>query len=246
MRTVICQSHGPHAPPWQGECTASVRAWAAARGFDYRFVGDALFEALPDWYRRKTRERPMVAADLGRLLLASELLGDWERVVWLDADVLVWDPAALELPAVPYAFGREVWVHPRDGRLRAHKKVHNALCLFTRGNPFLDFYIHACESLVARAPDPPPHLVGPRLLAPLHNLLQFPLVESVGSLSPFVLRDLADGGGPALELHRRASPVLAAANLCASLVGVDYDGAHLAEDALCAAIRALSRGGVRA
>lgn len=235
-RLVVLQSYREtDVPPWIEACLASVRGWADRCGHAYRFEGDALFDRLPVWYRAKAAGRPMVAADLARLLWAREVLEEADRVLWLDADVLLW--GMLRLPPTDYAFGREVWVQRGP---KAYRKVHNALAFFARGNPVLDFYIHACERLVERVEPPiPPQLVGPRLLGSLHNLLHFPLVDAVGSLSPLVLRDLLDGGGPALDCLLAASPALVGANLCAALAGTDYDGARLDDDDLLAAVEAL-------
>ena len=45
---------------------SSVEQWALASGYDYRLLGDELFEAVPDWYMSKVRGRMPIAADLGR------------------------------------------------------------------------------------------------------------------------------------------------------------------------------------
>lgn len=251
MRTLVFQSWRSGAgPAWVRTCLASVEAWAEARGHAHQLIGDELFDGLPRWYRDKTVGHPIIAADLARLLTARDLLasGDWDRVVWLDADVLVFDPDRLVLPPTPYAFGREVWVQ-RDarGKLKAYRKVHNALCVFERGNPVLDFLAHATESLVGRYQEPlPPTVVGPRLLGHLHNLVQFPLAGSVGSLGPLVLRDVLAGGGEALALHRaQQDGPLCAANLCASMVADGHDEVRLDEGQMTEACRLLTRHGRR-
>ena len=50
---------------------ASVERWAMANGYDYRSMGDELFDAVPDWYMRKVRGRMPIAADLARLQSVS-------------------------------------------------------------------------------------------------------------------------------------------------------------------------------
>jgi hypothetical protein len=48
-RTVVYQSYRTRdVPAWIATCMHTVRAWAASRGFDYRFIDGRLFDrALP-------------------------------------------------------------------------------------------------------------------------------------------------------------------------------------------------------
>ncbi len=229
-RRLVIQSHRQPLPwPWLENCLATVRGWAEANDFDYRFVDDALFETLPSEVRRKTRERPVVASDLARLLAIREALAaGYDAVVWMDADSLVIDPWRLQIPDVPYALGREVWVQPESRGYRARVKVHNAFLLFQAGNPFLDFYIHAADRIIRRHDGTMvPQLVGPKLLTVLHNIIAFPVVEEAAMLSPAVAgdllanagSDLGAGASPALDLFRaRCVAAPAVVNLCGSLV----------------------------
>jgi len=233
MKTIVYQSYRcENVAPWIGLCMDSVCAWAQKIGADYRFYGDEMFDRVPDWYLEKTRERLVVATDLGRLMLARELLAEgYERVVWCDADMLVFDPHGFQLNIDrEYAFGREVWIQYDDKkRLKAYSKIHNALCVFVQGNSFLDFYIHACLSIVERIDTlMVPQIVGPKFLSAIHNIVACPVVEEAGMCSPLVVRDVLAGGGPALEMLRDCSGVeLCAANLSASLEGVACDGVNL-------------------
>lgn len=218
----MLQSHRLPLPwSWLDDCLASVRDWAAANGFLYRFLDDALFAVLPADIRDKTRGQPVVASDLARLLVIRKALEDGhEAVVWLDADTLVIDPGSLRLPDESYAMGREVWVQRHGGGYRAYVKVHNAFLLFRAGNPLLDFYVHAAERILRRhRGDMAPQLIGPKLLTALHNMMSFPVSEAAAMLSPAVMDDLVAGDGPALALFRsRSAMAPAAVNLCGSLV----------------------------
>jgi hypothetical protein len=223
VNTLVIQSHRDPLPAaWIARCLASVRAWAAAWGFDYRFLGDELLARVPPRLRAKTRERMVVATDYARLVVLREAFAaGYERAVWCDADFLVIDPGRLVLPEESYAFGREVWIQPEGRRLRARIKVHNAFMVYSRGNPFLDFYLHGAERILDAHRGPMvPQLVGPKLLTALHNLIGCPVVEAAAMLSPTVEADLLDGDGAALALLRRHSPAApAGANLSASTVG---------------------------
>lgn len=243
--TLVLQSQRMPLPAsWLARCLESVRGWAAYHGFDYRFEDDALFRHLPADLAARTGPQPVIAADLARLAALQAALDEgYATVVWLDADTLVFQPAALRLPDAAYCLGREVWVQRQSGRLRAYVKVHNAFLLFRAGNPFLAFYRHAAERIVGAHTGPMvPQLVGPKLLTALHNLIGCPVAERAAMLSPLVAADLLTGGGPALDLFRERSVATPAAfNLCASLVGRE-----LAETALEAVIDRLLDSGADA
>ena len=76
----------------------------------------------------------------------------------------------------------------------------------------------------------PNQIVGTKFLTALHNIVAFPLINSVGMLSPVVLRDIALGGGDAVDRLIEESPdPLAAVNLCMSLVGGAGGGVQLSD-----------------
>ncbi len=220
---VVIQSHrSPLPAPWYDACIASVSSWAAGRGFAYRWLGDELFAPLAAELRARLAARPVIASDLARLLsLRSALEEGFAAAIWMDADTLVLRPEALEVPPSDHAFGREVWVQQSaKGRLRSYEKIHNAFLKFAAGNPVLEFYIYAASRLLERHRGPMvPQLIGPKFLATLDNIIEFPVLEEAAVLSPLVIEDLLAGGGPALELFlagSRAAP--AAVNLCGSMV----------------------------
>ena len=233
--TLVLQSHREPLPfPWLAQCLASVRDWAAAQGYDYRFIGDELFDHLPPAIARRPELPLVVRTDLARLLaLRAALEAGYRAAVWCDADCVCFAPDAFKLPDTDFALGREVWIQQGSGEaLRAYVKVHNAFLLFRRGNSFLDFYIGAATRLL-HALDGAcvPQFIGPKFLTAVHNIALCPVAENAGMLSPPVVADLLRGGGPALDLFRRRStqPV-AMANVCTSLVtSGELDQADAAE-----------------
>jgi hypothetical protein len=219
--TLVIQSHRHPLPyTWMHPCLDSVQGWARDSGFEYRFLDDALFDHVDTDLRDKLRDRPVIASDLARLRWMQQLLEcEFECVVWCDADFLIFDRAAFELPQTDYALGREIWVQ-RDGeRLQVFPKVHNAFLMFRRGNAFLDFYADTAARLLhLNQGRMPPQFIGPKLLSALHNIAQCPVMDLAGMLSPAVIRDLLAGGGAALDRFRQASPLApVGANLSASL-----------------------------
>jgi len=252
MTPVVIQSYRTSAvAPWIETCLESVRQWTAAQGFRYRFVGDEIFQMVPAWYGDNAGHRAPVVTDLARLLLIrEELAGGAGQAIWLDADVLVFDPARLSVPAgMGYAFGREFWVQPAGetagrGKLKVYRNVHNAISVFEPANAFLEFYIHACERIIGGANGSVPNqVVGTKFLTALHNIMGFHLIDAVGMFSPLVIRDVTAGGGPALDRLWAVSPApLAAANLCSSLVGGEADGVDLSDAVMMIACEKLLSG----
>ena len=237
MPTLVIQSYRTKAVPvWIETCMRSVCNWAHGAGFRYEFVGDEIFDLLPDDYRSAAAGRVPILTDLGRLLLIRRALeGPFARAIWVDADVLMFNSDLLRVPGnIGYAFCREIWVQPNTRMpyaLKCYRNVHNAFCLFERGNAFLDFYIHSCERMVGAAVEKMPNqIVGTKLLTALHNMVGLPLLETVGMFSPLVVRDVAAGSGEAASrLRREMSAPLAAANLCSSLFEREIDGVALTD-----------------
>lgn len=208
---------------WIGQCLRTARQWAQDRHFEYRFVGDEIFKLVPNWYREKVGKKLPIVTDYARLLLLQQALADgYEQVIWLDADVLVFDQS-LELDFEgTCAFGQEVWIQEHEGRLAARRNVHNAVCVFRRNCVVLPFLIYSVASIIRRvsADHIAPQIVGPKLLSALHSICDFALLPQVGALSPEVISDICEGGGAALNLLRQKSVIKPkAVNICASLTG---------------------------
>lgn len=207
-------------------CLESVQDWSFRQCFDYHFVGDEIFDRVPDWYREKTQKHLQIATDLGRLHLIKEAFDEgYDRAIWLDADVLVFAPDAFVVEILSgFAFGREIWVQKdKHGKPKAFRNVHNAYSVFCRDNRFLTFYQFACERIISRMEPGDdngmlPQIVGPKLLTSLHNTLGLDLTHDIAMFSPDVLSDIDKDGGPFLDLLCRTvekRPV--GANLGASL-----------------------------
>jgi hypothetical protein len=226
LNTLVLQSHRQPLPyPWIESCLDSVARWSEINNFDYRFIGDELFDSVPASLLGKTKTQKVIATDLARLhALQDGLRQGYQTVIWCDADFLIFNPLAFVLPDSSYALGREVWVQvDTNSRLKAYSKVHNAFLMFRAGNSFLDFYTETAERLLnLNTGVMPPQFVGPKLLTAMHNIAIFAVMETAGMLSPLVIRDLIKGQGGALDLFRKKSPEqICAANLCSSLVEQD-------------------------
>ncbi len=225
MRTVVLQSHRQPLPyEWLHPCIDSVKRWAASNSYDYVWLGDELFDELTVNQRKHTRLQRVVASDLARLHKAKrELQQGAERVVWCDADTLIINPGALELPVEGSAVGREIWIQPSglsNGSPKVYAKVHNAFMVFCQEDSFLPFYLDTASRLLEVHQGPyVDQFIGPKLLTALHNLVQLPVIENAGVLSPSVIANLNRGGGEFLDAFcRRLQRIPASLNLCASSI----------------------------
>jgi len=206
---------------WLQECIDSTQSWAADSGFDYQWQGDEIFDSLDPELIEKTQIKKVIASDLARLKAMQQALAEgYQRVIWCDADFLIFNPQQFILPESSFALGREVWVQEdKNQKLRAYTKVHNAFMMFCQGNHFLDYYTASAEQLLrANQGRMPPQFIGPKLLTALHNMVSCPVMETAGMLSPLVIRDILKGDGKALQLFKQKSPCFpAGANLCSSV-----------------------------
>lgn len=224
MRTLVIQSHRQPLPTsWINSCIDSVKAWAETNRYEYKFLGDELFDYVSTVLLEKTKTQRVIATDLARLKVLQEYLKrGYDTVVWCDADFLIFAPNKFTLLNESYAVGREVWIQTDDKnskKLVAHIKVHNAFMMFCKDNSFLDFYTDTAERLLTRNEgNMPPQFIGPKLLTAIHNIAQCPVLETAGMLSPLVIKDILNGGGSALDLFHQKSPQpITATNLCNSL-----------------------------
>lgn len=252
MHTAVIQTYKTQDQPlWVSKCLASAKAWADSNAWDYLFRGNEIFDLVPPDLREKYAEQIPLQIDIARLIWARDVLRDdpsLERVVWLDADIFVFDADAVFLDdTVDFAVGRQVWVQPAaGGTLKTYKQVHNAILAFQQSTPVLDFLIQAVLNLAERHDGPAtPQLLGPKLLTALHNIVGFSVIDSVGMASPLVLADLAAGNGPALKRLTSGSPhPIGAVNLCTSYRGQTVDGVVCDDELFEAAIKKLASSGL--
>lgn len=243
--TLVIQSH--RSPPpfgWLQACIDSVADWSQVNRYQHRFIGDEIFDLVSSELLAKAGPQFVIAADLARLrALQLGLAEGFDRVVWCDADFLIFKPRDFVIPTADFAFGREIWVQRDDqGKMRVYPKLHNAFLMFGRGNACLDFYLDTAERLLRlNRGRMPPQFIGPKLLTALHNIARFPVMETAGMLSPLVMRDILNGGGAALDLFLQKSPAVpCGVNLSSSLTATE----GFTEGEMQTLIRRLLQGGI--
>ncbi len=251
LRTLVFQSYRKTGvAAWIARCLASVRDWAARQGWAYEFLGDEFFDVVPPWFQETVQRARVPMSDLARLEWARRFLQrEIERVIWVDADVAVFSPESFRIDVErEFAFSREVWISGVDaGSFAGTERVNNAVCVFVRGNRFLEYYTYACEQLARSAPAALTKIsFGTRLLTVHHRLLNFPLLQDVAMLSPCMVNDLATGSAALGEVYRRYLPSpVHAGNFCSSLRGQRFAGMEMTDEVFEAALERMmaTRGG---
>ena len=221
MKTVVLQSFRAHdVPAWISACMGSVRAWALDAGWDYECMDDAFFALAPDWTRWRCQRNIYAVTDICRLVWArTKLDGDYARVIWADADMLVFAPKRLTIAERSgHGFARELFLElDADGKTIPTHGINNALMAFESGDPMLDAYLSACyECLRALPPGPVPRTaLGPALLTRFAAEHAPAMIERVGLFSLAIMHSIAQGGGALTREYLKHSPhPPAAANLC--------------------------------
>ena len=227
LKTLVVQSYcEERVSGWIAICLDSVKSWASGAGYDYQFLGDELLSKVPSWYADKVAGRLPIVTDLGRLIWIAELLAEreYDRIVWLDADTLVFAPDGLRIDlSETCVFGGESWLQQdKKGHLKVYRNVHNAMMAFKAECPVLPFLIRTVKRLISEV-DPQyiaPQMVGPKLLSSLHSLARFDVDERFGAISPLLARMIIDGEIPGHKIGRKSGEErrpMRAANLCLSL-----------------------------
>ena len=247
MNTVVIQSfRSSDVPRYIVECCNSVRSWAQMAGYSYRFFDDTFLDLVPDWYRRKAGPHICVVTDLARLIQAQHLLmNGFDRVVWCDADMLVFRPESLALQVSwTCAYCKEVWVFKDEfGRLSALQKVNNSMCVFTKaGLGHLAEYIDQCYAIVQASPNIASDLsVGTELLTAVHSSKA--LISSVGIVSPHLMEAVLENDEQTLSqyLALQGTPIYSA-NLC-NAIRRSFGNCPKLFDYLCAGVVEKLRSG---
>lgn len=226
MRTIVIQSYRTDdTPAWLQRCMQTVKAWAESNGYEYLFIDDALFEYVPQRFRKPALISLLPLTDLARLgILREKLASGYERALWVDADVVIFRPDKFRIPNPCGALlCHEIWTHmDAQGQMHHERCINNAVMVFDRGHPLLDFLHHAAVELFA-------HLgpakirtttIGTEFLTRLGRLYPMRLMTDVACLSPLLVHALSTGQQPGLlqEHAERFGTPFHAANLCRSLL----------------------------
>lgn len=230
----------------------SVKKWAESKNYDYLFIDDALFNYVPEWFKEHVHGMKLPQTDYARLLVAREKLeSDYDCVIWMDADILIFDPENFHLNIdVDYAMCKEIWFDVNKfNQLKCSSKINNAVMVFTKTNHFLDFYIDACEKMVKTKHHWVERLsesnvfkyrlskiryhykgykienttIGPRFITDLYKLYHYHTINNVGIISPMLMKGLYKRKDKYPQFYMKMTGnEIFAANLCGSFYQTTY------------------------
>ena len=205
---------------------SSVQRWAEQQNFHYRFLDDHFFSIVPETYREHVNGQRHLLADYARLLWSQKFLVEgWNQVIWVDADVLITN-LQYRLPRSPanYLFSQEIWLEQTDSEILAYQRINNAVMMFQAANPFLHFYIHACEQMATTRSGRLNHTdVGTTLLTHMLKPLKTPLIKGLGMLSPLLLNAYNENQENVIKyLEKKVSASFWAFNLCLTFRNTDF------------------------
>jgi len=183
---------------------------------------------------KKVTNQIHLVADLSRLILAKKLLNQgYDKVIWVDADVVVFDDENFDLPLeYEYAFCKELWVDlAPSGKLIFRRAINNAVCFFTKKSAFLDGYIDMCKKIVADG-NPLTHAtIGTEFLTSINKKERLDFIDNVGLFSPYVLLAIYKNNSLFLQNYLNLfSNKVGAANVCTTFVNRDFLGSKLTNE----------------
>ena len=228
-RVVVFQSAPNAIPDWMNLCMSTVQSWSGAQGIDYVQVGDEEFlSAAPPWIGENSKDWIHPVTDIARLICAQKLLHRYDFAIWIDADVIIFDPKNFEVPKPKeVAFVREFWIESTlEGSLRCLNNVSNYVCVFRNQGDFISDYLKQAIALLQNSPGPYKQgIVGTSFLSRIVNPEKYELIERVANFSPLLIRALLTNEELTLNYFaNNAGRSFVAANLCLSREDLVFQG----------------------
>jgi hypothetical protein len=164
--------------------------------------------------------------DYARLVAARQLLDEgFDRVIWVDADVAVFDPERFDVGVTHgYSFCREVW-HDLTllGRPLFKLTVNNSVSVFCRDEKIIAPYLDDAAQILRGQSPLSAVSIGTEYLHAKRQRETFPLLTNVGIFGPEMMYRYLHDDDRFLRRYLRfqTSPVYAV-NLCNSKLGTKY------------------------
>jgi hypothetical protein len=207
-------------PAWIAQCLRSVEEWAAMRGYDYQF-SPVFWSYVPEWFRERCGSELGPLTDVGRMyLLKKQFECGADYVIWVDADVVVFDPSNFIIDTSVDFFGIEeitILTFPDKKITVSSPGLNGAVLGASHGSEQFDMYLNAIEAVVRDYPNQkiPRTIAGPQLLTQLAATNRIASLTNVGLFTPAILNEIAQGKTELSAIFSRSfGHKVAAANLC--------------------------------
>lgn len=221
-RIVVIQSYRTKdVPNWIVQCMNTVKTWSQLRGYTYLFYDDVFFDFAPQWYREKVNNQIHLVTDMARLVAMQNLLiAEYDRVVWIDADVVIFDQVNFAIPSdQSFGFGLELWFRINTKAHETIMRVHNAVMHFHAASSFLEYYLQSALELVKNTPVAllQHTAIGPEFLSSVHKSDPLPIWSSCALFSPATLRAISNSDLKLIQASAEFYPTrIHCANLCST------------------------------
>lgn len=192
MNIIVFQSYRSDPAPWIARCIRSVKEWCLVKGYEHRFIGDEFLELFPSSLEREGLPR-IVKTDYCRLELLAQSATDDNVVVWIDADVFIWNKdLRLTIPEEKsFSVCHEMW-HALNffGIPIYNNKFNNAFMAF-RGQEPLQLMLTIARHRL-RYSEISWLMLGPNLITPLveKGVLTPSIQRGVGCYGDLDTRDV--------------------------------------------------------
>lgn len=221
MKIKVIQSHKKDVPEWIALCIASVKGWSDLKGYDYEFKGDEFLAIPPSWAIEKCKGNVFALTDVSRLIWMGALLQQgYDRVVWVDSDVVMFDPDNIHIEGVEdHGFSHEgIISYTRDKNRKVkylyREGINNAIMFFDKESPVLKEYLEKTLDVLKTLDRVPKRTeLGPALLHEWHKERKFNVLKDFDIMFPELLRQSREGG-PIIETYRANAPICKGANMC--------------------------------
>ena len=184
-------------------------------------MGQRVAFEIAAWARQRCGDNIYAVTDICRLQWMHNLLTEtYERVLWVDADVLIFAPDVLAIDTQSgHAFAHELFLcmDNSPNGFTPQEGINNAFMVFERkGLAVLEQYQAAS---LARVRDAEPGPIPRTALLPLNldamHASRFEALPGIGLFTLGLMQEIASGGGRLTRAYHKLTPApLGAANLC--------------------------------
>lgn len=198
---------------WDAKCIRSVEQWAASNSVDYKFYDDQLFDFVPDRLRRKFRNQILPITDIARVLVVRQLQNQYRTVMWIDSDVIVFDPNNFTIPT-----NRGLYVCDDCQIDTEGHNLHNSVIVACDCVDAIETFIELSLDQLKVAKSTDRFALGHPFLRKVKQTVNLQTITNVATLTNRLIKEIASESNSTIEQYgSKLKYRVAAANMCGSL-----------------------------